>query len=138
MSFAGPAANLLLAAAMFLLLWLGRGAGWFEIPREGTGSNRGFLETLLVGSGGAWVAVAKIASVLLSMNLLLGVLNLIPIPPLDGAGVAEGLLPRPLSDVYRLLRTNPTVAIVGIMIVFYYAGGIIMPLLDWTARVLRA
>jgi Zn-dependent protease len=141
MSFAGPAANLLLAAAMFLVLTLGRSAGWFEVPLAQPGG-RAILETLLVGRDSGtvepWGAIAKIASVLLSMNLILGIFNLLPIPPLDGAGIAEGLLPRPIANFYRLLRANPTFAILGIVAAWHFASQIIWPVVAWTISALRA
>lgn len=38
------------------------------------------------------------------INLMLAVFNLMPIHPLDGSGVVEGLLPRKLADAYEKLR----------------------------------
>ena len=42
---------------------------------------------------------------LIYLNLLLGVFNLMPIPPLDGSRIVFGLLPAPLAKIY--IRFEP-------------------------------
>ena len=42
---------------------------------------------------GLWEAGATVVSLLFTLNLLLLVFNLIPLPPLDGAAVVSGLVP---------------------------------------------
>jgi Zn-dependent protease len=141
MSFAGPGANLLIALLLFALFKAGMSMGWFERSLTDPVDIRGFLETLLVGREGGtespWNAIAKIASVLLSINLLLGLFNLIPIPPLDGAGVMAGLLPGQLGAFYQFLRANPTIGLVGIIIVFRFGGEWIFPIFVWVVRLLQ-
>ncbi len=48
--------------------------------------------------------LAMFLSVMLMLNLALGVFNLIPIPPLDGSHVLEELLPHPMQEAYYQLR----------------------------------
>ncbi len=50
---------------------------------------------------------------LVYLNLLLGAFNLIPLPPLDGAGVLEGLSPRGLGSLYARLREIPASQFLG-------------------------
>jgi len=88
MSAPGPLANVLLAALAFAVLW------FVGVPASDTGS-----------------AVRKIAGTFLFLNLLLAMFNLIPLPPLDGAGVLEGLA-RPLQRIYDGIRRLPYIAIV--------------------------
>jgi Zn-dependent protease len=72
-SAAGPAANILVALAIILLL------GIFKTP-------------ILVATSSSVALLLKIATNLLMINVFLAVFNLIPIPPLDGSGIVEGLL----------------------------------------------
>ncbi len=62
----------------------------------------------LVGNGllpyAAAVAMLKFCSAMISVNLVLGIFNLIPIPPLDGFNVLKTMLP---DDVYENLYIPP-------------------------------
>jgi Zn-dependent protease len=75
---AGPAANLLMAIGWALLLKLGLG-----LPRNG------FSEPLVQ------MAVAGIV-----VNVVLMVINLLPILPLDGGRIVAGILPRKVAWQY--------------------------------------
>jgi len=70
---AGPAANFAAAAIAFLFLASG------FIP------NLGLAEFILK---------------IMVINIVLGVFNLIPIPPLDGSRILMGLLPKKLAELY--------------------------------------
>lgn len=52
----------------------------------------------------AAVAVLKLCSAMIAVNLVLGIFNLIPIPPLDGFNVVKTMLP---DDVYENLYIPP-------------------------------
>ena len=51
-----------------------------------------FKSPLLLSASASIVLLLKIATNLLMINIFLAVFNLIPIPPLDGSGILEGLL----------------------------------------------
>jgi len=70
MSAAGPLANVLLAAIAFAVLWF--------VGRADSDTER---------------TIRTIAGTFLLLNVLLAVFNVIPLPPLDGAGVVSGLFP---------------------------------------------
>jgi Zn-dependent protease len=72
-SAAGPLANILVALAVILLLML-------------------FFQPLMAASSPTVTLLLRIATYLLLINIFLAVFNLIPVPPLDGSGILEGLL----------------------------------------------
>jgi len=78
---AGPAANLVMATGWALLIRLG----------------------LLLGEPGLALVYMGVAGI--SINAILMMLNLLPLPPLDGGRVLTGLLPGPWA--YRLSRIEP-------------------------------
>ncbi|MBG0777465.1 MAG: site-2 protease family protein [Desulfovibrionaceae bacterium] len=78
-SAAGPAANFLLAVLFAALLKLCVES--FGLVGQAT------AETVLV-------PLAKICQAGVVVNLVLGLFNLIPVPPLDGSKIAAGFLPR--------------------------------------------
>ena len=91
---AGPASNLVLAAVSAL--------GFHLLPFT--------PETL-----GTWLADALGKSILI--NLVLAVLNMLPLPPLDGGRVAVGLLPRALAlPLARLERWGLLILIGGLFL----------------------
>jgi Zn-dependent protease len=86
---AGPGANLLMALVAALLLHL--------LP-------------LLPDQAGQWLGENCVNAIL--VNAVLGVFNMIPLPPLDGGRVAVGVLPNALA--YPLSRVEPY----GMLIIF--------------------
>lgn len=80
---AGPAANLLMACfwALMLKLAISGGLGGYQAP------------------------LFEMAKIGVMINAVLMVLNLLPVPPLDGGRIAVGLLPR--NAAYTLARIEP-------------------------------
>ena len=69
-------------------------------------------------------------------NLILGIFNLIPLPPLDGSKVLGGLLPRALYEPYLRFEQYgwiPLIALIGVNLILSYAfdinflGRILLP-----------
>ena len=98
-SAAGPVSNLALAAIFSVLLRLGL-------------ENPGLTQLAYYG---------------VSINIILALFNLIPIPPLDGSHILALVLPRELARLYSYLQP---VGFFLILILFYTGimGAILMPL----------
>jgi Zn-dependent protease len=62
-----------------------------------------------------------------TLNLILCILNLIPLPPLDGAGVIAFFLKEDTARKYRSIISNPMFGFMGILI----AWQIINPIIEW-------
>lgn len=83
---AGPASNMLIAIAASALLAV--------VP----------WESLLTGSRDVAMPLFTLLSRALTLNVLLAVFNMLPIPPLDGGTVLGGLLPGALARRFDALR----------------------------------
>jgi Zn-dependent protease len=82
MSLAGPVANFAIATLAAIAMRIGLAMGWF-LPVTPL-----FAQIVAPATeGGVIDGVATILSLFFSMNILLGLFNLIPFPPLDGYGV---------------------------------------------------
>jgi Zn-dependent protease len=103
MSFAGPSANVALAAVAFAVLW------YIDVP-----------------SGDTEAAVRTIATKFLLLNLFLALFNLIPLPPLDGAGVVRGLVPA-TGRFYDAILAIPYAPLVVIVLLSNYIGELFLP-----------
>ncbi len=103
MSLAGPLANVLLAAIAFAVLWY--------IARP---------------TGGSEQAIRDIAAQFLRLNLLLAMFNLVPLPPLDGAGVVRGLYP-PSGRLFDAILAIPYSTLVVIVLLSRYLGDLFWP-----------
>jgi len=92
---AGPLSNLLLAA---LAAFCFRTVPWGELLTEQT----------------AWliVPIASVVKTSVSVNVILAIFNLLPVPPLDGSRVLSGMLP--LRQALMFSRLEPY----GFMIIF--------------------
>lgn len=87
MALAGPAANFLLAVAAALAIYLGLWTGAFHPPASAS-----FGQIVSAAKPGLAEAAAQLLSLLFSLNVLLGVFNLLPVPPLDGFSAAALLM----------------------------------------------
>jgi Zn-dependent protease len=86
MALAGPGANLTLAIIAAIAIHIGIWTGIFRNP-----DSAGFTTIVAAAQPGAVEGAATLVSILFSLNLLLCVFNLLPLPPLDGFS-AVGIL----------------------------------------------
>jgi Zn-dependent protease len=114
MSVAGPAANLTLALAAFAILRALLASGYFVAPPSASFSHVVAPAPEHAGSGAG--AVALLLSVALNLNVLLCLFNLLPLPPLDGAGVVQGLFPDSIGGFIATLSGNPMFSLAGLVV----------------------
>ena len=137
MSLAGPAANLGLAVVSLVALRLLLGAGVFAIPEP---EQLSFTRMVALPEGtpdrSPLGALAMALSIMLNLNVLLGVFNLLPIPPLDGASVLEGAAPRQFGPLYQKLREIPMMSILGMLIAWGLFRFIAFPVLNTVLMIL--
>jgi Zn-dependent protease len=109
---AGPAANFVLAlaaAVAFRVLYAGTGGG-FEVDFK-----------------------VKLLDALVTFNVILGVFNLLPIPPLDGSRLLSIFLPPSRQNIVYFLDQYGIFLLLGILIL---APGLIAPLVQGVTRFL--
>ena len=104
-AIAGPAANLLM------------GVVWVAVAK------------IVLVSGGASLAAAWLyrnAETGIIINVVLMILNLIPLPPLDGGRIAVSLLPNPYAYRYAQIEPYGMVILIGLLILLNSSGASIM------------
>ena len=127
MSLAGPASNALLVIAAALLIRIGMAADIFMAPAS-LGPTQ---MTEAVGPGIA-VFLAKMLSLVFSLNLLLCTFNLLPFPPMDGSAILMGFSANgPAGKLFQLLR-HPSLNVLG-LIVAWRVFNAIYPTIQLTA-----
>lgn len=114
MALAGPVGNLLLVLAAGLAIRAGMLAGVFAAPAAVTLAR---VTEVAPGAGGSIDGVATVVSILFSLNLILFVFNLLPLPPLDGSAVIPLFLGPATARRYKeLLRAQPALSLVGLLL----------------------
>ena len=131
MALAGPAANFIIALLCWVGLKFGLATGLF-IP----GFTGRFSETVLAVQSGLWTIAAMLLSLGFSLNLLLGVFNLIPFPPLDGSAIPLLFLRGELSQAYQRISRGG-LALLGLLVAWQIFPRIYRPIWYWMESTLR-
>jgi Zn-dependent protease len=136
MSAAGPAANFGIAILAFLVLKAGLALGWFMAPDHAT-----FSQVVVPAATGTPTGMPGFAgamlSVLLTLNVILGTFNLMPLPPLDGASVAGLVLPKGAARFVRGLSATPGFSLVGLLVAWNVFPHLVDPLFSMVLDVLH-
>lgn len=125
MALAGPLANLALVVIAGIAVRVSIRAGWFQMPTEIY-----FDQVVKGSSAGLANNIAVAVSILFTLNLVLMVFNLIPLPPLDGSAVLTLFLSDSAAERYNRLLYNPSFAIFGLIIAWQVFGAVIHPVHD--------
>jgi Zn-dependent protease len=81
----------------------------------------GVFEAILLGAASnSWIMQGLVTSI--RLNLVLAILNLMPLPPLDGGRVVTGLLPEPLARPYAQLERFGMLILIGLLVVLPMLG----------------
>jgi Zn-dependent protease len=82
---AGPISNILVSLTVIFLLLA-------------------FFQPLMTATSPTMLLLIKVATYLMMINIFLAVFNLIPVPPLDGSGILEGLLRGNALTAYEKIK----------------------------------
>ncbi|HEY3175218.1 MAG TPA: site-2 protease family protein [Candidatus Polarisedimenticolia bacterium] len=128
MSAAGPIANLIIAAAAFGALAALLSSGVFVSPEPDQLTFSSLAQPASRFAPGSILhPLAAVLSVGLSLNLLLFIFNLLPLPPLDGSGVLHGLFPDSVGRVIEMLSRNPMMSLLGLVLAWQVFPQVFMP-----------
>jgi len=121
MAMAGPAANLVLILLAALAIRAGMLLGYFHAPEQITFSR------ITAASPGPANAISILISILFSLNLVLLVFNLIPLPPLDGSSILTFFLSDQATRRYNAVIQEPTYRLIGLIIAWNMLDFIFRP-----------
>ncbi|MFN8653773.1 MAG: site-2 protease family protein [Gemmatimonadales bacterium] len=129
MALAGPASNLLLVLLAGLAIRAGVMAGIVSAPQS-----LSFGEIAEASSTGLWTGAYHFIGVLFSLNLVLGIFNLLPVPPLDGSGALPLFLSPAATRRYQeFIWGTPGLSFLGIFVAWKLIDGVFQPL--WVAAI---
>ncbi|MBN2591935.1 MAG: site-2 protease family protein [Sedimentisphaerales bacterium] len=122
MALAGPVANLILVILAGLAIRAGILLKVFHAPESIT-----FEQVTEAASPGFANSASVAISIVFSLNLILFVFNLIPLPPLDGSEVVSLFLSGSAAERYAQLLHQPGFRIVGLVVAWQLMGTILGP-----------
>jgi len=131
MSLAGPAANLVLVLAAALIIRGGMLFGFFHPPEASTFTK--ITEASVLGLANS---AAIVVSILFSLNLILLVFNLIPLPPLDGSNILLFFLSDRAAERYEALLCQPTYSMMGLIIAWQVFDPVFGPIYTLALNIL--
>jgi Zn-dependent protease len=130
-SAAGPLSNFILAIVAFIIIK--------SLIVSGVVYLNGGYYTLIMplrAQAGLLSPLSVMLSVLLLLNIGLGVFNLIPVPPLDGSHVLEELLPHSMLEAYEQVRPYGFMLLYLLMFLGVF-GAIFIPIYNLVIMLLQ-
>jgi len=123
MALAGPMSNLFLAVVAVIIIRIGFSLEIFEAPNQ-----INFSQITIATEPGVYSAIASLVSILFSLNLILCIFNLLPIPPLDGSGIAPLYLTANAAQKYMDFVNKPNLRLVGLILAWQIMNFIFSPI----------
>jgi Zn-dependent protease len=123
MALAGPMANLFLVVISAILIRAGLMLELFYPP-----DTIDHATLVLATQDGTATILAAFLNVFFSLNLVLFLFNLIPIPPLDGSSIIALFMSEERASRYLDMVRNPTFSLFGIFIAWNVFGSLYHPL----------
>jgi Zn-dependent protease len=123
MALAGPIANLILVVLAGLAVRAGMLLGIFHAPESIT-----FEQVTAAASPGFANSASVAISIVFSLNLILFVFNLIPLPPLDGSEVVSLFLSDNVAERYAQLTQQPGIRIIGLVVAWRLLDMVLGPI----------
>jgi Zn-dependent protease len=111
MSAAGPISNFILLFISAIIIHVGIYFGFFLAPESINISN-----VVQATNPETFESLAKIISIMFSLNLILFVFNLIPLPPLDGSGILPMFMGEKTGRKYMDLIRSSGLSMIGLFI----------------------
>jgi Zn-dependent protease len=122
MALAGPFANLLLVLVAGGIVRVGVASGVFSVPERISFT----AITSATGHGLAAGAVTPL-SILFSLNLILFVFNLLPLPPLDGSAALALFMTDDMARSYQQFLRQPMFSMLGLFVAWQVFNPIVRP-----------
>jgi Zn-dependent protease len=122
-AIAGPIANIILAVIAMVIMFIGVKNGVFHEVRSPW-----FHEFVRGNAGTAWEYVGYVVSLTFFLNIFLAVLNLMPVPPLDGSNIPLFFLSDRAADSYQQVLRQPWMFLVSIVLLFKLFPYVFVPI----------
>jgi Zn-dependent protease len=132
MAAAGPAGNLLIALAAFVIIRAGLAFGWFIAPERVN-----FDSIVQMANGGDATFATTLLSVFLVMNVFLCAFNLLPLPPLDGSAILQGIIPERHAGKLQELQSNAVMSMLGLVIAWQIFPFVTDPIFSMLLRLVH-
>ena len=131
MALAGPAANFTLMLLAAAAIRAGIAIGVFRAPERIT-----FTHITEAVDPATWGFVATLVSVLFLLNLVLGIFNLLPVPPLDGHNGVTLLMRERLAFRFLDATNDPSFRLMGIFIAWLAFDRVFNPIFSFALNLL--
>ena len=122
MAAAGPGANFALAGLALLGMKAGLAAGMFDAPEQVN------FARMLIAADPLLDNVGRFLTMLLVLNTILGLFNLIPFPPLDGAAVITLLFSEDTGLRLKQVLHQPGLGFMGLLAAWWIFGELVGPI----------